>query len=230
MKDMKITLLEEREEDAWFDLSLRQLRAGEVRFYRVDDMQTGQWLFKVCDDAENSKAMVKAIKCPPGRLFSQLEGATMLFQKSAANENLYYDVISLTRVDQEGRLRREVLNALEDVPSAIRENFAVKTYLEATGKKLPSNSLVTLSKKDDEKSMITLFIIERAWTLPPGERQKALNLMQLIRQLQKTNVSEIHSVVSEQFGLERSAVDSALAALEAKGKIKRLDNSYVKAV
>lgn len=229
MKNMKITLLEERTDDAWFDLSLRQLRAGEVRFYKVDDLLTDKWLFKVCIDQENNKAMVKAIKCPPGKLFSQLEGATMLFQKSSVNEDLYYDIISLTRVDQEGRVRREVVKTFEEVPSAIRENFEVKTYQEATGRKLLGNSFVTLSKKDNEKDMITLFVIERAWTLPVEERQKAMDLMALIRKLEKTSIAEIHNVTSEQYGLEKAALDSLLAALEAKGKIKRLDDSYVKA-
>jgi len=229
LKNMKITLFEERQEDAWFDLSLRQLRAGEVHFYKADDLQTGKWLFKVCLDPENNKTMVKAIKCPPGKLFSQLEGATMLFQKSV-NKDLYYDIISLTRVDSEGRVRREVIKTLEEVPSAIRENFEVKNYEEATGRKFPGNHLVTLSKKDNEKDMITLFIIERAWTLPIEERQKSMDLMALIKKLEKTSITEISNVACEQFGIDKAALDNMLANLEAKGKIKRVDGSYVKAV
>jgi hypothetical protein len=227
---MKIVLFEERQEDAWFDLSLRQLRVGEVHFYRVDDLLTGKWLFKVCLDKENYKIMVKAIKCPAGRLFSQLEGATMLFQKSIINDDLFYDIISLTHVDGEGRVRREIAKSLEEVPFVIREQFEVKTYEEATGKKLPTNYLVTLSKRDNEKSMITLFLLERAWTLPPEEKQKAMNLMALIKKLEKTSVAEIRSVTSEQFGIEKDAVDSLLADLEAKGKITRLDDGYIKAL
>ena len=230
MKNMKIVLFEERQEDAWFDLSLRQLRVGEVHFYKVDDLLTGKWLFKVCLDKENYKIMVKAIKCPAGRLFSQLEGATMLFQKSIINDDLFYDIVSLTHVDGEGRVRREIAKSIEDVPSVIRENFDVKTYEEATGKKLPTNYIVTLSKKDNEKDMITLFLLERAWTLPPEEKQKTMNLMALIKKLEKTSVAEIRDVTSEQFGIEKDTIDSLLADLEAKGKIKRLDNGYVKAV
>jgi hypothetical protein len=226
---MKIVLFEERQEDAWFDLSLRQLRVGEVHFYRVDDLLTGKWLFKVCVDRELGKIMVKAIKCPAGRLFSQLEGATMLFQKSILND-LFYDIISLTHVDGEGRVRREVAKSIEEVPSVIRENFEVKTYEEATGKKPPINYIVTLSKKENEKDMITLFLLERGWTLPPEEKQKTVNLMALIKELEKTSVAEIHSVTSEQLGIEKDAVDSLLADLEAKGKIKRVDDGYVKAV
>lgn len=225
---MKIALLEERTDDAWFDLSLRQLRAGEVRFYKVDDLLTDKWLFKVCVDQENNKAMVKAIKCPPGKLFSQLEGATMLFQKSIVSDDLYYDIISLTRVDQEGRVRREVVKTLEEVPAAIRENFEVKTYQEATGRKLMGSSFVTLTKKDNEKDMIALFVMQRAWTLPVEERQKALDLLALIRKLEKTSIPDILNVTSEQYGLDRAALDTLLAELEAKGKIKRLDDSYVK--
>jgi hypothetical protein len=227
---MKIALVEERPEDAWFDLSLRQQRVGEVRFYKVDDLLTGKWLFKVCIDKENYKIMVKAIKCPAGRLFSQLEGATMLFQKSIISDDLFYDVISLTHVDGEGRVRREIAKSIEDVPSAIRENFDVKQYEEATGKKLPTNYLVTLSKRDNEKDMITLFLLQRAWTLPLEEKQKSMNLMVLIKKLEKTSVAEIRSVASEQFGIEKDVLDSLLVDLEAKGKITRLDDGYVKAV
>jgi hypothetical protein len=229
LKNMKIALLEDRPEDGWFDLSLRQLRVGEVRFYKVDDLLTGKWLFKVCFDKENSKSMVKAIKCPAGILFSQLEGNTMLFQKSIISDDLFYDVISLAHVDGEGKVRREIAQSMEEVPSVIRENFDVKPYEEATGKKLPANYLVTLSKKDNEKDMITLFLLQRAWTLPLEEKQKALNLMTLIKKLEKTSVAEIRSVASEQLGIEKDALDSLLADLEAKGKIKRLDEGYVKA-
>jgi hypothetical protein len=227
---MKIALFEERQEDAWFDLSLRQLRVGEVHFYRVDDLLTGKWLFKVCVDKGANKIMVKAIKCPAGMLFSQLEDATMLFQKSIINDNLFYDIVSLTHVDGEGRVRREVAQSIEEVPSVIRENFEVKTYEEATGKKLPANYLVTVSKRDNEKDMITLFLLERAWTLPPEEKQKAMNLMALIKKLEKASVAEVHSVASEQFGIEKDTLDRLLADLEAKGKIKRLDDGHVKAV
>ena len=230
MKNIKIALLEERTDDSWFDLSLRQLRAGEVNFYKADDLQTGKWLFKVCIDPENNKTMVKAIKCPPGKLFSQLEGATMLFQKSGVNADLYYDIISLTRVDSEGRVRREVIKTLEEVPAAIRENFEVKDYVEATGRKLLGNHLVTLSKKDDEKAMITLFIIERAWSLPIEERQKSIDLLALVKKLEKTSIAEVSNVANEQFGIDKAALDSLLTNLEAKGKIKRVDESYVKAV
>lgn len=225
---MKITLLEERQEDAWFDLSLRQLRVGEVRFYKVDDLLTGKWLFKVCIDNENSKNMVKAIKCPPGIRFSQLEGATMLFQKSTVSDDLFYDVISLTRVDREGRVRREIVKTLDEVPSAIRDNFEVKPYEAATGKKLPASYLVTLTKRDNEKDMVTLFLLQRAWTLPMEEKRQTLNLMALIKKLEKTSIAEIRGIASEQLGIEKDAVDNLLADLEAKGKIKRLDDAYVK--
>lgn len=230
LKNMKIMLFEERHEDAWFDLSLRQLRVGEVRFYRAEDLLTGKWLFKVCVDKELGKIIVKAIKCPAGRLFSQLEGATMLFQRSSINDDLFYDIVSLAHVDGEGRVRREVAKSIEEVPSVIRENFEVKTYEEATGKKPPINYIVTLLKKENEKDMIALFLLERGWTLPQEEKQKTVNLMALIKELEKTSVAEIHSVTSEQLGIERDAVDSLLADLEVKGKIKRLDDGYVKAV
>jgi hypothetical protein len=227
MKSIRISLQEERTEDAWFDLSLRELRAGEVRFYKADDLQTGKWLFKICVDQENSRSMVKAIKCPPGKLFSQLEGATMLFQKSV-DADLYYDIISLTKVDGEGKVHREVVKTPEEVPASIRDNFQVKDYGEATGKKLPGTHLVTLSKKDDEKAMITLFILERARTLPPEERRKTMDLLSLIKEMQKTSITEISNITSETFGIDRASLDKLIADLETKGKIRRLDENFVK--
>ena len=227
MKSIKISLVEERTEDSWFDLSLRELRAGEVRFYKADDLQTGKWLFKICVDQENSRTMVKAIKCPAGKLFSQLEGATMLFQKSLKPDH-HYDIISLTQVDGEGKVHREVVKAPEEVPATIRDNFEVKDYAEATGKKLPGNHLVTLTKKDDEKAMITLFILERARTLPPEERQKTMDLMTLIKQLQKTSITDLNNITNETFNLDRKALTKMLSDLEAKGKIKRVDENFVK--
>ena len=227
MKSIKISLQEERTNDAWFDLSLRELRSGEVRFYKADDLQTGRWLFKICVDPENSRTMVKAIKCPPGKLFSQLEGATMLFQQST-HAGMYYDIISLTRVNSEGKVHREIAKTIEEIPVPIRDNFEVKNYDEATGKRLPGNHLVTLSKKDDEKAMITLFLLERARTLPPEERQKTMNLLGLIRQLQKTSITEVSNITSETFNIDRAALDKLIADLESKGKIERLDENFVK--
>jgi len=227
MKSIKISLQEERIEDAWFDLSLRELRSGEVRFYKVIDLHTGQWLFKICIDQENSRTMVKAIKCPPGKLYSQLEGATMLFQKSV-NLDLYYDIISLTQVDGEGKVHREVVKAIEEVPATIRDNFQIKSYEEATGKKAPGDHLVTLSKKDDDKEMITLFLLERARTLPPEERQKNIDLLSLIKELQKTSIVDLNNITNEQFNMDHETLIRLLADLEEKGKIKRLDENFVK--
>jgi hypothetical protein len=226
VKSIRISLQEERVDDAWFDLSLRELRAGEVRFYKADDLQTGKWLFKVCVDKENSRSMVKAIKCPPGKLFSQIEGATMLFQKSLTT-GMYYDIISLTTVDGEGKVHREVVKSAEEVPAAIKDNFEVKGYDEATGKKLPGNHLVTLSKSDDEKAMITLFILERARTLPPEERQRSMDLMALIKQLQKTSIIDLNNITSETFNVDREVLNKMLSDLEARGKIKRVDENFV---
>jgi len=150
----------------------------------------------------------------------------MLFQQSL-HPDLYYDIISLTRVDQEGRVRREVVKTQEEIPAVIREYFEVKEYAEATGKKLPGSQLVTLTKKDDEKAMITLFIIERAWTLPPEERQKSLDLVALIKKLQKTSITEMSHIAAEQYNIDRTTLESMLSKLEEKGKIKRLDENFV---
>ncbi len=177
LKRIKVTRIEDRPEDAWFDLSLRQLREGEVRFYRVRDFLTGEWLFKACSDKELGKVMVRALKCPSGRRFAQLEGNTMLFQKSAI-EGLLYDVISLTYADETDRLRRKVVSSVDDIPAVIRENFEIKSYEEATGKRAPGKYWVTLTKEEDEKTMVTLFLLERAWSLSPVSPEEKLKTIE----------------------------------------------------
>jgi rubrerythrin len=145
-------------------MSLRQLRNGEVSFYRVRDFLTGDWLFKMCKDTEQGKILVKAVKCPAGIRFSQLEGNTMVFQDSII-EGMLYDVLSLTQTDENDKVSRNIVSSIEEVPAIIKENYTIKTYEEATGKKAPGKHLVTLCKRENEKEIITLFVLERAWSL-----------------------------------------------------------------
>ncbi len=193
LKEIKIVNIEERPEDAWYDLSQRELRKGEVRFYRVKDFLTGDWLFKLCVDRELGKVLVKAIKCPPGFRFAQLEGNTMVFQKSQ-DESLYYDIISLAHADENDKVRRKVVNQIEDVPAFIRENFKIQTYEEATGRTAPGKHIVTLTKADNEKAMITLFLLERAWSLSsitPEEGLKKYEEQKQLKILSKEAVKQI---------------------------------------
>jgi hypothetical protein len=158
-------------------MSLRQLRNGEVSFYRVRDFLTGDWLFKTCNDTELGKLMVKAVKCPAGVRFAQLEGNTMVFQRSQ-REGWLYDIVSLSQADENNRLSRKAASSTEEVPAIIRENYDVRPYEEATGKAVPGKHLVTLSKADDQKAMITLFLLERAWTLSTVDPQEKLKTLE----------------------------------------------------
>jgi hypothetical protein len=158
-------------------MNLRQLRNGEVHYYRAKDFLTGEWLFKICKDGEIGKVLVKAVKCPPGARFAQLEGNTMVFQKSQ-KAGLLYDIISLTKADENDKLSRKIVDTLEQVPEIIRENFETKPYEEATGKTAPGKHWVTMSKAEDEKAMITLFLLERAWTLSPTTPEERLKILQ----------------------------------------------------
>jgi len=176
LRQIKVTRVEERPNDAWYDMNLRQLRNGEVRYYRAKDFLTGDWLFKLCKDKELGKVLVKAVKCPPGVRFAQLEANTMVFQQSQ-KEGWLYDIISLTQANQDDKLSRKVVDTFEEVPNIIRENYEIKPYEEATGKTAPGKHWVTMTKAEDEKAMVTLFLLERAWTLStitPEEKHKTL--------------------------------------------------------
>lgn len=193
LKQIKIVKIEERPEDAWYDFSLRQLRKGEVHFYRVRDFLTGQWLFKLCVDSELGKVLVKALKCPPGILFAQLEGNTMVFQKSR-DESFYYDIISLAHADESDKVRRKVVNQLEDVPAIIRENFQIQTYEEATGRTAPGKHIVSLTRAGDEKAMITLFLLERAWTLSPMTPEEGLKIYEEQKRLKTLSKEAVKQI------------------------------------
>jgi hypothetical protein len=173
LRNIKVRLTESRSEDSWYDMSMRQIRQGKVRFYNVKDFLTGDWLFKLSKDSETGKIMLKAIKCPAGLRFSQLEGKTMIFQDSQI-EGMYYDVLSLTESDDSNRLRRNVVASLDEVPDVIKNNYTVRSYEDATGKKAPGKYLVTLNKPEDEKSLVTLFVLERAWGLSDITPEKKL--------------------------------------------------------
>ena len=164
LKYIKVRRTETRPNDAWYDMSLRQMRKGEVNFYRVKDFLTGDWLFKLCKDKELGKILLKAVKCPAGILFAQLEGKTMVFQESNI-EGMIYDVLSLTQADENDKLSRKIVSSIEEVPPIIKENYTIKSYEEATGKRAPGKHLVTLCKRENEKAIIILFILERAWSI-----------------------------------------------------------------
>jgi len=226
---IQIRKIEERDRDCWVDMSLRELREGKVRYYRVRDELTGNWLFKVCRDKEMQRIVVKALKCPPGGGFVQLEGRTMLFQKGLV-EGYYYDVISLSYMDDKERLRRNVLASIDEVPEVIKENFKIMEYEEATGKKTVGKRLVVLCEENDEKSMITLFLIQRAWPvskIPPEIGMKASDLLRLIRNLERAKIDEIYEAAEQRFKLGKESIDMLLSLLEKEGTIQRSEN-YVK--
>ncbi len=229
-KKIRITKIEDRPKDAWIDLGLRQLREGEVRFYRAKDPLTGEWLFKVCPDWELGRVTVKALKCPPGKTFAQLEGSSMLFQRST-KEDLLYDTISVAYVNQDGRLRRNLVQSLDEIPTPIRESFEIKPYQEATGKKAPGKNWVTLTKEGDEKAMITLFLLERAWPVSPVPLEGGLNtvkLLAVIKELERVKVEDLYRVAEQQLGISKGEVESLLAYLEKGGKVERPEAGYVK--
>jgi len=82
----------------------------------------------------------------------------------------------LTEAGKNDKVNRKIVASIEEVPSVIRENYIIKSYEEATGKKAPGKYLVTLSKPEDEKEIVTLFVLERAWSLSkftPEEKLEA---------------------------------------------------------
>ena len=226
---IRIVKIEDRAKDSWVDMSLRQMREGEVRFYKISDPLTGEWLFKVCSDEAMHRTIVKALKCPAGEGFAQIEGDTMLFQKSLV-ENCYYDIISLAYMDGDGRLRRRVIDKAEEVPEIIRANFKVVAYEEATDKKAIGRRLVSLCGSGNDREMILLFIFERAWPIsgmPLDMGTKKVDLLKLIKELEHAEVGAVYQTAGEKHGLTQADVDAILGHLENNGKITQ-QGAYVK--
>ena len=166
------------------------MRIGEVIFYVAKDFLTGEWLFKLSKDKELHKVTVKALKCPGGIRFSQLEGRSMVFQPSKI-EGMLYGVISLSEVDVNNRFKRNVVSSIEEIPAVIKKNFIIKSYEEATGKKAPGKYLVTLSKYGNEKELVTLFVLERAWGLSDSTPEEALKEKQQRTQKKRAIKKEV---------------------------------------
>lgn len=227
---IKITLLEERCNDVWFDLSQRKLKGGMVYFYKVKDLHTGEWLFKICVDEEIGRFIVKALKCPAGRFMSQLEGNAMLFQKSII-DGLLYDIVSLSQIDSEGKVRRRVIGNFEDVPNTIRDCFQVVEYEKATGKKIVGSHVVSLNKFGDTKEMIALFLMERAWPLIPLSQDisvKIPDVINVIKELERADVDLIHNVLAERYNIQSGETDIILDLLMERGIIYKPNLKSIK--
>ena len=108
----------------------------------------------------------------------------MLFQRSQ-KEGWLYDIISLAQADENDRVTRRVTDSLDEVPAIIQENYETESYEKATGKKAPSKHWVTLTKADDEKAMIALFLLERAWALSTVAPEEKLRTLQQQQQQQE---------------------------------------------
>lgn len=222
---IRILKVEERPKDSWVDMNLRAMREGEVRFYRANDPVTGNWLFKVCSDGEMQRTTIKALKCPPGRGFAQLEGSTMLFQRSLV-QGYYYGVVSLSYIDDSERLRRNVVESTEEVPDVIKNNFRTVAYEEATGKQAVGKNLAVLCGEKDEKGMMVLFILQRAWPvskIPPDLGTKKIDLLDLIKNLEKAEITDVYQTAGERHALTKEDTDVLLGLLESEGKIVRSD-------
>jgi predicted transcriptional regulator of viral defense system len=55
-----------------------------------------------------------------------------------------------------------------------------------------------------------------------------MDLLGLIKQMQKTSIAEISNIAGEAFNIDRETLNKLIGDLESKGKIKRLDENFVK--
>jgi ssDNA-binding Zn-finger/Zn-ribbon topoisomerase 1 len=97
----------------------------------------------------------------------------MVFQESNI-DGMLYDVISLTQLEKNDKVGRKIVSSIKEGPAIIRENYEIKSYEEATGKRAPGKYLVTLCKPEAEKEIITLFVLERGWALSKSTPEEKL--------------------------------------------------------
>ena len=94
-------------------------------------------------------------------------------------------------MDENNRIRRNVVASIEEIPEVIRENYEIKSYEEATGKKAPGKNLVTLSKQENEKELVRLFVLERAWGLSESSPEDKLKEKEQTRHNKKATPKEM---------------------------------------
>ena len=246
LEAVKIGLSERRSLDAWLDFSLREVREGPVSYFRVKDFMSGNWLFKQCVDGELGKVVVKAVKCPPGRAYFTVEGGSMVFQRSV-QKGFLYDLISVPKIEESGRVRRKRLREMGEVPPLIRDNFKIVTHLEATGKKTPvAGLLATLTPEEDLRSPLLLFLLERVWPLShqtPEEAYRQMEaeveqwrkpplttahrrLLNAVRRVQRARLIDVYELVKAKVGEEEYL--KVLHDLAEAGKISYPQVGYVK--
>jgi hypothetical protein len=240
---VKIFLIEKRDGDVWFDFVSRTLRRGEVQYYRVKDAVSGTWLFKVSIDKEFGKTLVKVSMSPPGVVYPQLEGDTMVFQKSLL-EGYMYDTISISYVEENGSVRKKNVGTAEELPKWITSGM-VENYEKATGKKPTyGRGLVTVVREDDYKAMIKFFLMEKAWPLGkiPTEierRKKAeakrapipperRNVLRTIAKLEMAEDEGIYRALDREFGMKRDEAERILAEMKKEKKIIHPKPGYTK--
>ena len=114
----------------------------------------------------------------------------MVFQQSKI-EGMLYGVVSLSEVDENNRFRRDVAASLDELPAVIKDNFTIKPYEEATGKKAIGKNLVTLTKQENEKELVTIFLLERAWPLSDSTPEEKLAEKEKKQQKKKPTRREV---------------------------------------
>jgi hypothetical protein len=107
----------------------------------------------------------------------------MLFQQSQ-KDGWLYDIISLGHADENDKVTRKVVDSLDQISEVITKNYDTVPYEEATGKTAPGKHWVTLTKAEDEKGMVILFLLERAWTLSTIAPEDKLRALQLEKETQ----------------------------------------------
>ena len=73
--------------------------------------------------------------------------------------------------------------------------------------------------------------MQRAWPIspvPPEVRLKTVNLLAIVKEMEKARIEDIYRAANKQFGIDKREVDALLASLEKKGKIERQKQATLK--
>ncbi len=165
VKNMEIKLVGSKEGE-WFDKFSKSTIKGKLYDFEIKDALNKIWRITVEIAADGSRAIAWAPVSESADFISeQLKRKSIVFNSTRDNKELYH-IISPTYIT-ENRVRRGMLESLNEVPEELKQ-YKIIRFQEVTDKKRFENKLVIIVNKNDPESIAKIFYFEKINPLLDG--------------------------------------------------------------
>jgi hypothetical protein len=162
MREYTIRLLRQSQGE-WYDLQLRRVINGDIFAYGLVDKVSGQWLLNVKMSEEEKKAIVLAPTSErTSSIHDQIKRKTMVFKTCTDGQAMYHPLCVDCVVGR--RVVGKRVERIDDVPSEIKDQFALRKYEEVspiTPARALKGKLVAVIGRDHPENMALLFFHEK---------------------------------------------------------------------